>query len=988
MVTRTVRSYSGIPLLVTLLVAGCGSPPDIGQRVSGYVDTQGRVVISPVYRDARPFHEGRAAVKGPRGWGFIDAQGHWVAEGQYEEAESFADGRARVRGASGAWGYIDRAGAPVIPPQFTCESPFFGGRAFVQPAKGPVQLIDAGGRIVRELVGVELVDLEWGPCKLLAEDEKSLGFNEFSAWVSILAAGDEDALEALQEEQLFPAQVMSTQATGSQKKLGNTESSIGWTAGPSDAARFVRVGATAPRDQLIGYLDPHGNWAIAPVLTGEAGPFVGGRARVKRDEKVGFIDRAGRIVVPLQFDDALYRFSRDRTVALRDGHAWLIDGAGKPLADLGAWPWPGLDKDVEKFNTLAVFVGLRDFFAEGLIPWQRAGKWGYVGMDGKWVIDPQYDSAQPFRGGGANVQKGERWILIDVTGRHTAEPAIGWIGPRDGSLTRGGTSTRWGFANADGSLPQGMPFATSQVQFGAMSFVDTRPLQFAEGLAAVSQISRPVWKVIDEQGRTLATGQFERLMGYLGRNRFAYLDDERWGLTDSHLRVLVPARFDVRIRGFSFDELSYPERTVRPKPFGRDGYVFARSQGRGGCVDSNGLWAFTAQHLITATCEGPVMPARADTAWGAIGIDGRWRIPPKYDSVNRLEDRPEVFLVVTKDQQSQLVRATEHRLYYSAWGVATPCVSSRLCLLKVGKQWQRLDPESLQPTGPTLDEVKPIYFEQDGIQLGRGGAQVRKGTHWGYLAKSGDLTVPFSYDEMFANQEGTEAAVRQGQRWGVASLTGPLLVPIRYDELKPAGPGYYAMRVAKHWGIVDSRGREIFSPHFDEIVVPPADGLVLAKRKGRDFLVTMTGKAVLDAPPELMQHIHNLSDHSAKAWSAFTRDHLYFINKRTLTTHELLAPHGFVLHPFSSDSRVKEVSLAHAPGEVAVRRILADDDGELVPGVFDEASWSAVTKRFTVWRGGRCGVLDSGGHWVVPMPHDYCADTGNPEWIIVGDAAH
>lgn len=975
--------WSFASVVTAALLVGCNSPPDIGLRLFGYVDTQGRIVIAPAFLDARPFHEGRAAVKGREGWGFIDARGRWVVPAQYAEAESFSDGRARVRNFEGAWGYVDWSGRRVIPPQFTCESPFFGGHAIVQPAKGPVQVIDAIGHTIRELAGVELSD-----CDLESEDPTQS--EPFSAWTSIVAAFDEEKLEALQKERLYAARFVPEEA-----RVVPQSSQSAPSHKNGNGLQEVVVSPTR-----IGYLGPAGNWAIAPVPMTEAGPFVDGLARVNVSGKVGFIDRSGRVVVPLQFDDALYRFSRDRTVALRDGHAWIIDREGRALSDLGAWPWQGL-WEYERFNSVEYFVGLRDFFADGLIPWRRASGWDYVGIDGKWLTNsPRYSSAQPFHGGFANVQVGERWLLIDVKGDTVAETSDGWIGPRAGALARVGTSTRWGFGGKDGRLPKQMPFATAQVEFGSTSFIDTRPLQFSEGLAVVSEIARPVWRLFDEHGVVHASGRFEEPIAYLGRDRFAYLDDERWGLMDTHFRVLVPARFQVRL---SRSELPSESESKSGRALissdstiYRHQYIFARSQGLGGCIDRLGRWAFPPQPLLNATCGRPVMAARAATGWGALGMDGRWRIPPKYESISVLSERPPIFVTVTKDQQTQLVRLTARGARYSAPGVEFPCSAPSLCMFKVNNRWRRLDPNSLQPTGPKFADVHSTGT----IALSTGalrniGEWVRYGGRWGYFDKSGRLVVPISYDQVDWQSEGERPAVvvRRGRNWGVVSLlSGRIVVPMRFDQLKVAGQGYYAMRVGTKWGVVRAGGRETVAPRYDD-VIDAREGLMLVKHAGRDSLLTVTGKAVLDPPPEWMQRIERLWNHSEEAWSALTKDgHLYFIAKRSLAVHELHAPGGYAWGRdivATGTPQIGDVKLANAPdgdSRAANRVVLIDGTGHLiVPEVFDSASWSASAKRFTVWRHGRCGVIDGRGHWVLPIRHDHCWDIGKPAWVIVGD---
>ena len=967
------RLFGVVTTCAVLLASGCNSPPDFGTRVFGYVDTQGRVVIRPVYLDARPFHEARAAVRTRTGWGFIDAEGRWIVAPRYGQVESFSDGRARVRDRSGVWGYVDLRGVPVISPQYTCESPFFSGHAYVQPVTGPVRLIDLYGHTVRELPDVKLILMD---CSL----DSALRSSGYSAWDAMAASWDEQRLDALRASHLYPAELIPATPPAMNPGPGTTDK-----ASPGRGLPEVKVSPESQEE--IGYLDSEGRWAIAPMPLNGAGPFVDGLARVERGKKFGFIDRQGHIVVPLKFEDALLRFSRDRTVAVRDGQAWLIDRSGKQIADLGRWPWPYL-REGEDFNSLAYFVGLSDFFSDGLIPWQHHGGWAYVDLTGKWhTASVPYTSAQPFHEGFATVQRGDRWILIGVNGNPVAEPQTGWIGPSNGRLVRVGTLSRWGFAPPNNPQPETLPFATTQLAFGPTSFVDTQPLKFSEGLAVVSMIARPLWQLMDRNGRSLGSGRYEDLT-YVGRDRFVYLDENRWGLLDTHLRIVVPAEFEISTSLAVF----------------RDGFAFARSRELGGCIDRDGRWAFSPQPVLTASCDNSEMTAQAATGWGVLGMDGRWRIPPRYDSITHLAGGSGLYFVVTKDDRAQLARLGAHGPRYSARGVLSPCLSPDLCMMNAGIGVRRLDPQTLRLTGPVFDEadsyglsvvhnvvVMRAGFRGTSQRAGTADARVRVriGKQWGVLAESGRFAVPMAYDKIATDYSSSESRpavlVRRRGKWGVVSLmNGRILVPVRFDELEGIGGGYYAVRLRGLWGVVRNDGRQTIAPRFDE-VLKVTNGMILVRRKGQDSLVTVTGRAVLDPLPPWMRHIDRLSDYSSEAWDVVTKDdRVYIIDKRTLATHELHAPTGYVWRPDGFSSRVMTVGLSGSKGRDISGAVLLGADGRMISStIFSQATWSSAAKRFTVERDGHCGVLDSRGHPVVPIRYDQCSVV-TPAWVLVG----
>lgn len=75
-----------------------------------------------------------------------------------------------------------------------------------------------------------------------------------------------------------------------------------------------------------------------------------------------------------------------------------------------------------------------------LIPYRDGKKWGYSDWDGKVVIQPQWDEAEPFRGSRAVVKLAmplDKWgknkavCLIDETGKYIIPPSFHWNGEWD-----------------------------------------------------------------------------------------------------------------------------------------------------------------------------------------------------------------------------------------------------------------------------------------------------------------------------------------------------------------------------------------------------------------------------------------------------------------------------------------------------------------------------------------------------------------------------
>jgi hypothetical protein len=927
-----------VALAGVVVLVGCQSPEDSGHRIYGYVDADGREVIAPQFLAALPFHEGLAAVLVAAGWGYIDTAGRWVIPPGYQSAASFSGDRAAVRDASGAWGYIDRSGRWVIAPRYLRAGTFIGDRAFAWLDDEHAQVLDRDGRVVEEqrvLVGLHASDaLEEGAPN--------------SYWNFSLLRWQQEELAATQAERLVPLQ-----------------------------------DAKAPG----AYIDPAGR-PVTTAVYDDLNAFVAGRARVKSDDKLGFIDREGHVVVPPRYDDALLRFSRDRTVAVHDGQAWLVDAQGRDVASLGVWPWPDLGKD-EGFSDLATFVGHDDFFADGLMPWRRDGRWGYVDLDGRWIIEPRFEMAHPFHHGRASVQAGGRGVLIDVQGREIASVPRGWwIAPGGGTRLMVGTLNAWGFADADGKPPAVLPYATISIKFLGQRFADARPLQFSEGLAVVSRLAPHRWKVLDVEGHERAAGRYDWVKD-AGGGMYAVAVGQRWALADGKLRAVSDARFDEQ-PGLVTDW---------------DDGDLVRRDGRFGCVDRRGHWRPLPGDVVYADCRSPLMAVAAERGkQGVLAGDGRWVIPPRYEAVWRLDvDGAACFtLKVTAWGDATVGRIACVRQGQARYSQPREyaCVLNQACFLREASGWHRLDFSTLQVTEPSYNAFRSYTRGQVVVQLGE---------RWGLMAVSGHMSIPAEFDEMasLADASGRwpgALKVRRDQRWGVVAPDGREVLPVRYDAVERLAPDLFAVREGPAWGVVRERGEVVVPPRFDEILELSGE-VLLAKSAGTVHLEMLDGRALLDPSPPWLQRIHQWSDFSEGYWAAFTLDReLYFVDKNTRAVHRVDPPQGRVwLEPgylprvedavagfrrggFSGFLYVRPPGAPAEQREVPLNVVVVDANGQLLPWVFDGVVRGDQLRanHYLVHLQGKCGVIDHHGRWTVPATHDHC-DAIDDGLIIVGD---
>ncbi len=98
---------------------------------TGYVDTNGNIIIEPTLSWGGPFSDGLAAITLDKGYAFINKSGKIVIPGPFQEVDPFVEGYAHVK-VKGLTGNIDKTGKFVIPPEYSYLGGFSEGLAQVR----------------------------------------------------------------------------------------------------------------------------------------------------------------------------------------------------------------------------------------------------------------------------------------------------------------------------------------------------------------------------------------------------------------------------------------------------------------------------------------------------------------------------------------------------------------------------------------------------------------------------------------------------------------------------------------------------------------------------------------------------------------------------------------------------------------------------------------------------------------------------------------
>jgi len=240
--------------------------------------------------------------------------------------------------------------------------------------------------------------------------------------------------------------------------------------------------------------------------------FKSGLAMIKVGEKWGYMNAEGKMVIPAKYDDA--NDFNDGFASAKVGEKYFVlDAKGKEYAVDAA----GVN-DIRAFN-------------EGLAPIRTTDKkFGFVGGDGKVVIQPQYQTVGYFKNGLAWAKSADGKLgYIDTKGEWVIKPQFdaGKEFDKESGLARVKTGDKWGYVNKSSE----MMYVSSADAWG----------DFSEGLADGKVGDKRGF--YNNKGEWVIKPQFDGTRDF--KNGFAAAKQgDKWGMIDKQGNWVIPAKFD------------------------------------------------------------------------------------------------------------------------------------------------------------------------------------------------------------------------------------------------------------------------------------------------------------------------------------------------------------------------------------------------------------------------------------------------------------
>ena len=330
------------------------------------------------------------------------------------------------------------------------------------------------------------------------------------------------------------------------------------------------------------------------------------------------------------------------------------------------------------------FFGKKDEIK--LIPVQVGDKFEYIDLEGKIIINPQFEYATLFHDGLALVSSGSEkrlWGYINEEGKFAISPIY-----KEATVFNEGLA--WVVA------PNAAPKAINQKGDIVVTLQNAEKVRvYSEGLAAFSvEDSIEHWGFVDNKGKVVITPQFKQV-GYFSDGKCAVQNkEEKWGYINKEGKLIINCQFE--------DAAAF-----------HDGQAVVEYNDKFGTINEQGKYVINPQFDGMISDEELFIIVQ-DKKWGWCDKTGKIIINPQFEEVlffGSYDLAPvntgEMWGYVDKEGKIQINPQFDYALSY--FGKLAPVVSGE----KIGF----IDKEGKFVVNPQFDDIdESIIYSSRNIE--------------------------------------------------------------------------------------------------------------------------------------------------------------------------------------------------------------------------------------------------------------------------------
>ncbi|UCG28005.1 MAG: WG repeat-containing protein [Bacteroidales bacterium] len=323
-------------------------------------------------------------------WGFIDPTGKWIIEPGFEGAKKFVDGVALVK-YLGEWHYMNGEAEMIS------EGKPYTVRYNFSEGLGRVEENALWGYINQ--TGEWAIQPVYDDARDFSEGYAAVKTGTY--WGYIDKYGNRIIEPSFLIAKDFHDGVALVKTTKGFRYLSITNTFLPVPDDIELKHDFSDGMAPVVKSKLWGFVNTEGEVIIPPQYS-KMRKFTEGLAPVRQNKTWGYIDKTGNWVIEPRFQDAK-NFS--------DGIG-LVKKAGQ---------WCYINTNGELLGEGELYI-IHHPFHEGLARTELRGNWGFIDINGNWIIQPEFERARDFSNGYAAVRQNGRWGFTDRNGNMVIPP--------------------------------------------------------------------------------------------------------------------------------------------------------------------------------------------------------------------------------------------------------------------------------------------------------------------------------------------------------------------------------------------------------------------------------------------------------------------------------------------------------------------------------------------------------------------------------------
>jgi len=327
-------------------------------------------------------------------------------------------------------------------------------------------------------------------------------------------------------------------------------------------------------------------WLVKPQFN-YADNFFEGTVSIKKDRKYSYINRNGEEVKKLYYEGLAVEGEDDKQGFINYGYK---NKAGKFLIKPQFASAEEFKGGLAKASIRIVIGNLSIF------------KYGYINKIGAFISKPEYDELSDFHEGLAAVKKFNKWGFIDNKGREVVKPQFKQVNNFSEGLAAVKPDKEWGYINKEGKF-------VIEPQFGW-------GCDFSGGMAKVKKglDIGDEWGYINTTGKYVIKPKFDSLYDFHdGLALFSTDKNVKCGYVNREGKIVIE-----EVRGEDFSE----------------GLAYVSKKGKSGIINTKGEFVFeTPDYAIYNISEG-LFRIYKDGRYGFIDREGNIIIEPVFEDAH------------------------------------------------------------------------------------------------------------------------------------------------------------------------------------------------------------------------------------------------------------------------------------------------------------------------------------------------------------------